>query len=68
MVGPRSFRGQHPPTDAIRRPFTSKDVTSSGRAEMAMSRSSARMRFTQSSVPGASLAGLTVKTWSYLFL
>ena len=33
-----------------------------------MSRSSLRMRCTQSIVSAASLAGSTVKTWSYLFL
>src|SRR5690349_6116998 len=47
---------------------TWKAVASSGRDAMTMSRSSFRIRCTQSTVSCASLAGSTVKTWSYLFL
>src|SRR4051812_4146381 len=47
---------------------TWKAVASSGFEEITMSRSSFRMRWTQSTVSWASLAGSTVKSWSYLFL
>jgi hypothetical protein len=47
---------------------TWKIVASSGRDEMTRSRSSRRMRWTQSIVSLASLAGWTVKSWPYLFL
>ena len=47
---------------------TWKAVASSGREEMTMSRSSLRIRYTQSMLVLALLAGSTVKTWSYLFL
>ena len=47
---------------------TWKAVASRGGDAMTMSRSSSRMRCTQSMVSLASLAGSTVKSWSYLFL
>ena len=47
---------------------TSKVVASSGGDAMTMSRSSLRMRCTQSMAFLALAAGSTVKTWSYLFL
>src|SRR4051794_36599296 len=47
---------------------TWKAVASRGREEMTMSRSSLRIRCTHSMVASASLAGSTVKSWSYLFL
>src|SRR4030081_3922749 len=43
-------------------------VASRGRDEIMISRSSLRIRCTQSMVVLALLAGSTVKTWSYLFL
>src|SRR5947209_16943648 len=46
---------------------TWKLAASSGRDEMVMSRSSLRIRCTQSMVVLALRAGSTVKTWSYLF-
>ena len=49
-------------------PSTSKAVASSGREAMTMSRSSLRIRCTQSTAASASSAGSTVKSWSYLFL
>ena len=43
-------------------------MASKGGDEMTMSRSSLRIRFTQSMVAWALLAGSTVKVWLYLFL
>jgi hypothetical protein len=43
-------------------------VASSGLEEITMSRSSLRIRCTQSTVALDFFAGSTVKTWSYLFL
>jgi hypothetical protein len=45
-----------------------RPVTSRGRDEMTMPRSSLRIRCTQSMVVLTLLAGSTVKTWPYLFL
>ena len=47
---------------------TWKAVASSGGEEMTMSRYSSRIRWTQTIVVLAALAGSTVNTWSYLFL
>src|SRR3954447_5776461 len=51
----------------MRRSSTSKAVASSGREAMVMSRSCSRIRCTYAMVASASLAGSTVKSWSYLF-
>src|SRR3954451_7391151 len=52
----------------MRMSCTWKADASSGREAMTMSRSSLRIRCTHSMVASASLAGSTVKSWSYLFL